>query len=80
MTAKNTHSELIEKLAEGISCLAPSEEWLHYLDKGRLVYIDGRLVARRWQAIDCCTRRIAEIIVNQLQELSRKSAPSALAA
>jgi hypothetical protein len=32
MTAKNNHSELIEKLAEGISNLTSSEEWQHYLD------------------------------------------------
>jgi antirestriction protein ArdC len=32
MTAKNNHTELIEKLAERISNLTSSEEWQHYLD------------------------------------------------
>ncbi len=32
MTAKNNYPELLEKLTEGISNLASSEQWQHYLD------------------------------------------------
>ena len=32
MTAKKNYPELLEKLTEGISNLASSEQWQHYLD------------------------------------------------
>jgi len=51
-----------------------------YLAKGRLVYVEGRLQSRQWQAADGSTRRTVEIIANRLQALSPKSAPEAPAA
>ena len=50
-----------------------------YLGKGRLVYIEGRLQSRQWQATDGSTRRTVEIVANRLQALS-KSAEAAPAA
>jgi len=51
-----------------------------YLGKGRLVYVEGRLQSRQWQATDGSTRRTFEIVANRLQALSPKSAPEAPAA
>ncbi len=51
-----------------------------YLGKGRLVYIEGRLQSRQWQATDGSTRRTVEIVANRLQALSSKSASEATAA
>jgi len=49
----------------------------HYLGKGRLVYIEGRLQSRQWQATDGSTRRTVEIVADRLQALSSKSPPAA---
>ena len=51
-----------------------------FLTKGRLVYVEGRLSSRQWQATDGSTRRTVEIVANRLQALSSKSAPEAPAA
>ena len=51
-----------------------------YLGKGCLVYIEGRLQSRQWQATDGSTRRTVEIVANRLQALSSKSASEATAA
>ena len=51
-----------------------------YLAKGRLVYVEGRLQSRHWQATDGSTRRSVEIVANRLQALSSKSASEAPAA
>ena len=51
-----------------------------YLGKGRLIYIEGRLQSRQWQATDGSTRRTVEIVANRLQALSSKSAPAKPAA
>ena len=51
-----------------------------YLGKGRLVYFEGRLQSRQWQATDGSTRRTVEIVANRLQALSSKSASEAPAA
>ena len=51
-----------------------------YLGKGRLVYVEGRLQSRQWQAADGGTRRTVEIVANRLQALSSKSAPESPAA
>ena len=44
-----------------------------YLGKGRLVYVEGRLQSRQWQATDGSTRRTVEIVANRLQALSRSA-------
>ena len=51
-----------------------------HLGKGRLVYVEGRLQSRQWQATDGSTRRSVEIVANRLQALSSKSASEAPAA
>ncbi len=51
-----------------------------HLGKGRLVYIEGRLQSRQWQATDGSTRRTVGIVAIRLQTLASKSAPAALAA
>ena len=51
-----------------------------YLGKGRLVYVEGRLQSRQWQATDGSTRRTVEIVANRLQALSGKSASESPAA
>ena len=45
-----------------------------YLTKGRLVYVQGRLHGRTWQAEDGTTRRSAEVIAEDLQALDRPPA------
>jgi single-strand DNA-binding protein len=50
-----------------------------YLGKGRLVYIEGPLQSRQWQATDGSARRTVEIVAKRLQALS-KSAEAAPAA
>ena len=52
---------------------------LHSDARARLVYIEGRLQSRQWQATDGTTRPTVEIIANRLQALS-KSASEAPAA
>ena len=37
-----------------------------HLGKGRLVYIEGRLQSRQWQATDGITRRTVEIVAIRL--------------
>jgi single-strand DNA-binding protein len=51
-----------------------------YLGKGRLVYVEGRLQSRQWQATDGSIRRSVEIVANRLQALSSKSVSEAPAA
>jgi len=51
-----------------------------YLAKGYLVYVEGRLQSRQWQATDGSTRRTVDIVANRLQALSPKSASEAPAA
>lgn len=43
----------------------------HYLDKGSLVYIEGRLQTRSWEQ-DGATRYITEIVANQMKMLDGK--------
>jgi single-strand DNA-binding protein len=49
----------------------------NYLGKGRLVYVEGRLQSRQWQATDGSTRRSVEIVANRLQAHSSKSVSEA---
>ncbi len=50
-----------------------------YLGKSRLVYVEGRLQSRQWQAAGG-TRRTVEIVANRLQALSSKGASESPAA
>ena len=51
-----------------------------YLAKARLVYVEGRLQSRQWQAADGSTRRTVEVVARRLQALSPKSVSEAPAA
>ncbi|MDD3858720.1 MAG: single-stranded DNA-binding protein [Bacteroidales bacterium] len=44
----------------------------NYLDKGMLVYIEGKLQTRKWDAQDGGTRYTTEIISDQIKILERK--------
>jgi single-strand DNA-binding protein len=43
----------------------------NYLNKGRLVAVDGRLQIRNWVAQDGTKRRSAEVVANDLRSLDR---------
>ena len=43
-----------------------------YLDKGRLVYLAGRLAYRSWEGQDGQTRRATEIVASELILLDRR--------
>jgi single-strand DNA-binding protein len=50
-----------------------------YLTKGRLVYVEGRLQARTWDAADGTKRRTIEVVADRFQALSPKQAAEAAA-
>jgi len=43
----------------------------NYLDKGRLVAVEGRLQVRSYQAQDGSRRRVAEVVCDNLKALNR---------
>jgi single-strand DNA-binding protein len=45
-----------------------------YMTKGRLVYVEGRLQGRTWEASDGTQRRSVEVIADRFQALSGKRA------
>jgi single-strand DNA-binding protein len=49
-----------------------AEVCANYLKKGRLVAVEGRLQIRSYEAQDGQKRRVAEVVVNQVQFLERK--------
>jgi single-strand DNA-binding protein len=51
-----------------------------YLAKGRLVYVQGRLHGRTWQAENGTTRRSVEVVAEDLQALDRPPAEGEQAA
>jgi single-strand DNA-binding protein len=48
----------------------------NYLNKGRLVAVDGRLQIRNWVAQDGTKRRTAEVVANDLRSLDRPRDPA----
>lgn len=44
----------------------------NYLDKGMLVYIEGKLQTRKWDAQDGTTKYSTEIVTDQIKILERK--------
>jgi single-strand DNA-binding protein len=44
----------------------------NYLDKGMLVYIEGKLQTRKWDAQDGTTKYSTEIITNEIKILERR--------
>jgi single-strand DNA-binding protein len=51
-----------------------------YLTKGRLVYVEGRIQSRTWEASDGTQRHTVEVVASRFKALSPKSAPSETAA
>jgi single-strand DNA-binding protein len=49
-----------------------AEVCANYLKKGRLVAVEGRLQIRSYEAQDGQKRRVAEVVINQVQFLERK--------
>ena len=45
-----------------------------YMTKGRLVYVEGRLQGRNWEAADGTQRRSVEVVADRFQALSAKQA------
>lgn len=45
-----------------------------FMTKGRLVYVEGRLQSRTWEAADGTQRRSVEIVADRFQALSAKQA------
>lgn len=43
-----------------------------YMTKGRLVYVEGRLQGRTWEAADGTQRRSVEVVADQFKALSAK--------
>jgi len=50
-----------------------------YMTKGRLVYVEGRLQGRTWEAADGTQRRSVEIVADQFKALSSKRAAESAA-
>lgn len=44
-----------------------------YLDKGRLIAVDGRLQSRSYQARDGTTRQVVEVVADSVQALDRRA-------
>jgi single-strand DNA-binding protein len=49
----------------------------NYLNKGRLIAVDGRLQIRNWVAQDGTKRKTAEVVANDLRSLDRPKDPNA---
>ncbi|MDD2634054.1 MAG: single-stranded DNA-binding protein [Bacteroidales bacterium] len=49
----------------------------NYLDKGMLVYIEGKLQTRKWDGQDGLTRYTTEIVADQIRILEKKSTQNA---
>jgi single-strand DNA-binding protein len=49
----------------------------NYLNKGRLIAVDGRLQIRNWVAQDGTKRRSAEVVAHDLRSLDRPRDPNA---
>ncbi len=48
----------------------------NYLDKGLLVYVEGKLQTRKWDGQDGVTKYSTEIVVDQIKILEKKNTPS----
>jgi len=47
----------------------------NYLDKGLLVYIEGKLQTRKWDGQDGVTKYFTEIVADQVKILEKKNTP-----
>ena len=59
-----------------VTCFGKTAEVAgQYLDKGRLIYVAGRLTYRSWEGKDGQTRHATEIIAHELILLDRRPEP-----
>lgn len=55
-----------------VSCWEKTAEYVsNYLQKGRLVAVEGRLQSRKYTANDGTNREVVEVIANNVQSLER---------
>ena len=54
-----------------------AENCVQFLDKGRQVYVEGRLTTKKWQDKDGNERRTTEVLASDVRFLSNKSEGSA---
>ena len=47
-----------------------------YLEKGMLVYVEGKLQTRKWEGQDGITRYSTDVVADQIKILERKNTPS----
>ncbi len=52
---------------------------VNYMAKGRLVYVEGRLQTRTWEATDGTKRRTVEVVADRFQALSSRRPADAAA-
>jgi single-strand DNA-binding protein len=69
--ARNEAGEKETDFIDVVAWRHSAEFAANYLNKGRLVAVDGRLQIRDWVAQDGTKRRTAEVIANDLRSLDR---------
>src|SRR5687768_16951697 len=69
--SKNAAGEKETDFIDIVAWRQSAEFAANYLNKGRLVAVDGRLQIRSWVAQDGTKRRTAEVVANDLRSLDR---------
>jgi len=74
---RNSEGEKETDFIDIVAWRQSAEFAANYLNKGRLVAVDGRLQIRNWVAQDGTKRRTAEVVANDLRSLDRPRDPNA---
>ena len=69
--SRNAEGEKETDFIDIVAWRQSAEFAANYLNKGRLVAVDGRLQIRNWVAQDGTKRRTAEVVANDLRSLDR---------
>jgi single-strand DNA-binding protein len=75
--ARNADGEKETDFIDIVAWRQSAEFAANYLNKGRLVAVDGRLQIRKWVAQDGTKRRSAEVVAYDLRSLERPRDPNA---
>lgn len=75
--APNAQGEKETDFIDIVAWQQSAEFAANYLNKGRLVAVEGRLQIRNWVAQDGTKRRSAEVVANDLRSLERPRDPNA---
>ena len=67
---KNSNGEKETDFIDIVVWRKPAENCANYLDKGRMVAVNGRLQIRSYETEDGQKRRIAEVVAEQVEFLS----------